>query len=243
MNRNRSPLRYLPVHAWDVARAPLLLFVIVSAGLAFVIWKIFGSRDTPNIAQLLDQLVSGTLLIAALIAVGGVAGTDIKQGYYRGYFAKPVAPWWFYLERWLLGGLAVLSIPLWLGLALQVAFHNGNGLTGRVFGAIALGYLLIGGAVLLISNFTSRDWLVVFLIYFLQGRMHDAAIVIDKMGQPVPAAVEWTVRLLPPFHLVSATQPLPTGADLVHVLGYGVGMVAVALALFAWRPLGQGGRA
>ncbi len=243
MNRAHSPLRYVGRQAWDVARAPLLLFVIVSAGLAFVVWKIFGSRDLPQIEQLLASLIAGTLLIATLIASGGVAGTDIKQGYYRAWFSKPIAPWWFYLERWLLGGLAVLSIPVWLGLSLQVAFGKGNGMTWPLFGAVALGYLLIGGAVLLFSTITARDWLVVFLVYFFEMRLHDASEVLTRMGTDLPWAVHWALVVLPPFHLVAANQPLPTGADLVHVLGYGGGMVLAALLMLRYRPLGSGGRA
>ncbi len=243
MTRNRSPLRYLGVHAWDVARAPLLLFVVVSAGLSFVIWKIFSTRNTPPMGDLLGELVSGTLLIAVLIAAGSVAGTDIKQGYYRAYFSKPIAPWWYYLQRWLVGGLAVLSIPLWLGLSLEVAFRAGTGLTWTIFAAVGLGYLLIGGAVLFFSTITSRDWLVVFLVYFFQMRLYDASVVMTKYGTEAPRAIKWLLVVLPPFHLVAANKPLPDTSQIIHVVGYGVGLVVAAMLMLRYRPLGSGGRA
>jgi hypothetical protein len=245
MTRDRSPLRYLRIHALEIARTQVLLFVIVSAGLAAVVWKIFG-QDIGRVFDATDMvstLVAGTLLVAVLLAAGGVAGTDIKQGYYRALFSKPIAPWWYYLQRWLLGGLAVLTIPVWLGLAFAVAFGQGTGLHAEVFAAVALGYLLIGGLVLLCSTFTSRDWLVAFLLYFMQARLHDAERLFTAMSRDVPPAMALTLKLLPPFDLVSARGPVPTGGDLVHVLGYGLAMVLAALLLLHFRPLGSGGRA
>lgn len=243
MTRDTSLLRYLPVHARDVARGPLALFVAVAAGLSFVLWRIFGNRDVPDVADLLGGLVAGTLMVAVLMASGGVAGNDIKQGYYRGYFSKPIAPWWFYLQRWLLGGVAVLTIPLWLGLGLALAFGSGTGITLELLGVIALGYLLIGGTVLLCSAVTARDWLVAFLVYFFQLRLHDATEMLSRIGTEVHWALEWAVRVLPPFHLITPTTGLPVGSELVHALGYGIGLVAAALVVLRTRPLGSGGRA
>ncbi|MCA9723356.1 MAG: hypothetical protein KC544_00890 [Gemmatimonadetes bacterium] len=245
MTRDTSPFRYLLVQALDLARAQLLLFVVVSAGLAGVIWKIFGDDvgRAFDAADMVGALLAGTLLIAILMAAGGVAGTDIKQGYYRALFSKPMAPWWFYLQRWLLGGLVVLTIPVWLGLAFAVAFGKGTGLSAEVFGVVALSYLLIGGAVLLFSTLTSRDWLVAFLLYFLQARLHDAEQIFTALSRDVPAAMALALKVLPPFDLVSPRAPLPSGGDLAHVLLYGAAMVAAALLLLRFRPLGSGGRA
>lgn len=243
MIRNRSPLRYLAVHAFDVARAPLALFAAVSIGLTFVLWRVFGGREMPDVADLLGGLVAGTLMIAVLFAAGGEAGTDVKQGYYRGYFSKPIAPWWFYLERWLLGGVAVLLIPFLLGGGLAIAFGAGTGITGALVGTVALGYLLIGGTVLLLSTVTARDWLVAFMVYFFQLRLHDVNEMLVRMEQEVHWALDLAVRILPPFHLITPTEGPPAGADLVHVLGYGLGMVILAVVILDRRPLGSGGRA
>ncbi len=243
MTRDRSPLRYLGHQARDVARGPLALFVVVSAGLAFILWRVFGAREAPDPADLLGGLVAGTLLVAVLIAAGGVAGNDIKQGYYRAWFSKPIAPWWFYLQRWLLGGVAVLTIPLWLGTGLALAFGAGTGISAALVGNVALGYLLIGGAVLLASTVSARDWLVVFLVYFFQRRLEEVQQMLDGLGQDVPWAVDALVRVLPPFHLVTPGAALPEGGELVRLLGYGLGMVALAVVVLRSRPLGSGGRA
>lgn len=244
MNRDRSPWRFLPVHLLDVARGPLLLFIAVSAGLALVLWRLLPQGGPlADGSELLGGLVSGTLMIGVLFATGGVAGVDIKQGYYRAYFSKPMAPWWFYLQRWLLGGLAVLTIPIWLGLGLQVFLGHGTGLSWQIFAAMGLCYLLIGGLVLLCSTVTARDWLVAFLVYFLQAQLHNAHEMLTRLQQDVPAAVTMLLRILPPFHLIRPGADLPTGLELMHVAGYGLAMVIAALLILAWRPLGSGGRA
>lgn len=244
MTRDRSPLRYLPIQARDVARTQLALFVAVSVGLTFVLWRVFGSQPiTPEPGELLGGLVAGTLMVAVLLASGGVAGTDIKHGYYRGYFSKPIPPWWFYLQRWLLGGVAVISIPFWLGAGLALAFGSGSGVTAELVGTVALAYLLIGGTVLLFSTVTSRDWLVAFFVYFFQLRLHDLEGVLSRVGTDVHWTLEIAVTVLPPFHLISPTGGLPQGGELVHALGYGIGLVAAALVLLRLRPLGSGGRA
>lgn len=243
MTRDRSPLRYLAIHARDVARGPLALFVIVSAGLCFILWRVFGARETPDVGDLLDGLVGGTLMVAVLIAAGGVAGNDIKQGYYRAYFSKPIAPWWFYLQRWLLGGVAVLTIPAWLGIGLALAFGEGTGISSALMANAGLGYLLIGGAVFLLSTVSARDWLVVFLVYFFQRRIEEVHRMLEGMGQEIPWAVEVLVRILPPFHLVAPGDAAPAGNALAHVLAYGLGMVALGIVVLRSRPLGSGGRA
>ncbi len=239
-----GPLRYCGRLARDVARTQGLLFAVAAFALALVSRRLAGGDASPvRSGDLLIALVSGTLLVAVLMVSGGVAGNDIKQGYYRALFSKPMAPWWYYLQRWLVGAVAVLSIPLWLALAFQLVFGAAGGLSWSLFGTVALGYLLIGGAVLLLSTVTARDWLVVFLIYFLQGRLRDVQQMLTRMGEQVPRLVDTVLVLLPPFDKVSVQAGLPHGGDLLHVLGYGTAMVGVALLIFAFRPLGSGGRA
>ena len=50
-------------------------------------------------------------------------------------------------------------------------------------------------------------------------------------------------RVLPPFHLLDPGADVLTGRPLIHVVAYGIGMLALALLLLVQRPLGSGGRA
>lgn len=245
MNRNISPARYLPLQLRDVATGPFALFAAVSAMLVLVAWRILSKR--PEIMSSPETFVQGTLTVvqtvAVLFAAGGVAGVDIQRGFYRAWFSKPITPWYFYLQRWLLGGAAVLTIPLMIGGGIALAFDGGSGVTPGLMGNLALAYLLIGSMVLLAGNFLERDWLVAFLVAFAQARLHDMIILFERMGETVHPAVVWTDRLLPPFHLVDPSTTMLSGNDLVHVVGYGAGMLVAALLLLRHRPLGSGGRA
>lgn len=245
MNRDISPARYLPVQVRDVALGPFALFAAVSAMLVLVAWRFLATR--PEIMASPEIFVRGTLsvvqTVAVLFAAGGVAGVDIQRGFYRAWFSKPITPWYFYLQRWLLGGAAVLTMPLMLGGGVALAFGGGSGVTPGLLGNLALAYLLIGSLILLCGNFLERDWLVAFLLVFAQGRLHDMITLFQRMGETVHPAVIWTDRLLPPFHLVNPSTTLLAGGDLVHVVGYGAGMLVAALLLLRHRPLGSGGRA
>jgi hypothetical protein len=56
---------------------------------------------------------------------------------------------------------------------------------------------------------------------------------------PIGAVLE---IILPPRHLLSLGDPLPTGIDLVQVLVYGTLVLFGALAMLRWRPLARGAR-
>lgn len=245
MTRNRSPFRYLPSHLMDVAQGPFALFAVVAATLGVILWRL-GRNDASAMSDpsvFVRQVVGSTLTLAVLAAAGGVAGNDIGRGFYRAWFSKPMAPWWFYLQRWLLGGLAVLTIPPLIGIGLQLFFGKGTGVTLELMEVVALGYLLVGGTVLLASVFTSRDWLFTFAITFTQARLDDIIRLMTMSKTEPPTTLTWAHTLLPPYHLISPMKGVPAGDDLLHVVGYGVGLVAIALVLLVVKPLGSGGRA
>jgi hypothetical protein len=240
MSRNSPTFRYAPWLARDVARGPGLLFLVVSIALAVIFWRI---KQRTGMAPPVDDIQSMTmtrvLLIACLIAVGGMVSTDVQQGFYRAWFSKPIAPWWYYLQRWLLGGIAVLLIPVVYGALLAPLIGGGLGITSELMIGMALRYLLIGSAVFFASTLSRWDWLFVFLLSAAQNGL--AGLV--TMGVELPPAVNVVYRVLPPFHLIDPSSPILTGRPLLHVVTYGVGMLALALLILVQRPLGSGGRA
>lgn len=244
MNHDKSPFRYAPWLALDLIKVQLALFATVSIVLPLVILRLQKNMATaPEAASILNATFMASLTIAVLMAIGGAIGGDLNGGFYRAWFSKPMAPSWYYLQRWLLAGIAVLLAPLMLGGMLALVLRHGSGLSVDLMVTIALGYLLIGSACLLISNFTSKDWLLVFLISFLQQRLATIVEQSAKLGFDLP---EWLVlvkKILPPFHLINPLKPMLHGLELVHVLAYGVAMLITALAIVQLRPLGSGGRA
>ncbi|MGH7584517.1 MAG: hypothetical protein ACREL5_14975, partial [Gemmatimonadales bacterium] len=250
MTSNDSPLRYLPWFVRDAVVWPLRMFVLGAVLVSVLVWRFkanmhlpgghpgpgnpFGSGIT-SIAQMMQVSVWALCLtVAILMTVGGIVGTDLERGYYRSWFSKPMAPYWYYLQRWLVGAVVILVTPVVLGLGLAASLGQ-TGLSWSFMAQIALAYLVIASATMLVSIFTSRGWLVVFLLAILQGVLSQVA----RSGL-IPM---WLVRIhqaLPPFHLVGMRAPLPHGGDLWHVVLYGVAMLVAALALLRFRPLGSG---
>jgi hypothetical protein len=240
MHRNTSPFRYLPWLARDVARGPGLLYLVISITLTIVFWRIKQRTGmAPEPGDILQQIFARVTLIAVLIATGGMVNTDVSQGFYRAWFSKPMAPWWYYLQRWLLGGVAVLLIPVVFGSLLALMLGGSPGITFELMAGLGLGYLLIGGAVFLVSSIGRFDWLFIFLLATAQGGL----AATRRLAMELPTALEWISRVLPPFHLIDPGAPLLSGRPLLHVLGYGTAMVLTALLILTYRPLGSGGRA
>ena len=250
MHRDRSPVRYLPWFARDVAIWPLSLFAGVAVGVALVIWKFKTGVGAGMAAPQAEGVQTGTwttsLTVAVLLATAGVVGVDMHAGFYRSWFSKPMPAWWYYLQRYLLGAVVVLLAPYMFGAALAVTLGTGFGVTGHLMGTIALAYLLLGSAVFLLSIFTQRGWLLVFLITVVQGLLGTLVRGFGPRGQmstDLWPPLVWLHRLLPPTDMVSVTQPALHGGDLAHVALYGAAMLLAALLCLRYRPLGSGGRA
>jgi hypothetical protein len=240
MTRDRSPFRYLGWHATDVLRGPVLFYAVVAAMLSFISWRMAQVAPvvpTPDRYQ--AQVFDSMLTLAVLIATAGIISADRQQGWYRAWFSKPITPWWFYLQRWLLGLGAVLLAPVFLGLGQLAILRSGTGITGALLATIALGYLLIGSAALLFAHVTQREWLVVFVLAAAQRGL--AGLV--TLDVDVPAYIEVVYRVLPPFHLIAPNEPMLAGTPLLHVIAYGLAMLVTALVLVEKRALGSGGRA
>ncbi len=244
MTIDRSPFRYVRWIAEDIFVWPFRMMLVVCVIIDVLVWRFANGSQTirgpgrvpVDMPHGLQMIVWGTgLTVVTLMTIGGIVGTDLERGYYRAWFSKPMSPMWFYLQRFIAGGIAVLLLPLVLGAGLALALHGNMGLSADLMTQVALGYLLVGGATLLASIFTSRGWLLVFLLAFMQNTLAG----FDQLNT-LPAWLLSVHAVLPPFQLVRASLAAPHGSELSHVLGYGLGMVAVSLALLRFRPLGNG---
>lgn len=245
MNRDESPLRYMPWFIRDAIVWPFRVFVATSVVIDLLVWRLATNThmggpgpagtvlDMPHGLQV--AIWSSGLTIAILMTVGGIVGTDLERGYYRSLFSKPMSPAWYYLQRFLVGAAVILLTPLVLGVGLALALRSNMGLTWHLIGQIGLSYLLVGSATFLVSRFSSKGWLFVFLASVLESVVSHVTMVPG-----VPAWLKILHQALPPFELTQPALPVPTGGALWHVVAYGAGMLALALTLLRTRPLGNG---
>jgi ABC-type transport system involved in multi-copper enzyme maturation permease subunit len=195
------------------------------------------TSGTGGEAPIFLAILDFTITAFALVATAGMVSSDFGLGYYRTLFARPVSPPLYYLQRWILGGVAVLVVTSIVGFA--AAARVGTDLPiGRVLAQAGLYYLLLGGLVFLLSTVTRRDWLVAVLIVAAHGGIGLAR----SLGAAATGVAAVLYVLLPPFRLVDVVDPVPTGADLLYVVGYGVALVLAALMVIRLRPLARGAR-
>ena len=238
---SRWPLRYAPWMARDLAMGPGLIYLAVALLAAWIVSQtgVTFSGGPGMGGTLLAKIVGQASLPFVLVATGGIVRTDLSEGYYRTLFSKPVSPVAYYLQRWLLGGVAVLVAVGLLVLAVAAGQRTAPVMDWPLLGRMALFYLLLVGLVFLISTLIRRDWIIALLIYILESVLHQ----ISTVGVHFSPFWRGLVAVLPPFHLVTEGAAAPAGRALLHVLVYGLAMVGLALVVLHRRALGSGGRA
>ncbi len=232
------PLRYLPWMAWDVARGPGVGMAVIGVLAAFLITSMtVVTSGSGGEAAVFLSILDVAVTVFALLATAGIVSADFALGYYRTLFARPVSPPLYYLQRWILGGAAVLIATCVVGFA--AAARIGADLPiGRVLAQSALFYLLLGGLVFLLSTVTRRDWLIAVLVV----AAHAGLGLARSLGAAASGTAAVLYTVLPPFRLVDVSEPVPASADLVYVLLYGSALVAAALGVIRLRPLARGAR-
>jgi ABC-type transport system involved in multi-copper enzyme maturation permease subunit len=232
------PLRYAGWTAWDVARGPGLGMVVVGALAALLITSLnVVTSGTSGDSMVFLGILDFAVTIFVLLATAGMVSADFGSGYYRTLFARPVHPPLYYLQRWLLGAVAVLLVSSGVGAA--AAARIGTALPiGRVLAQAALSYLLLGGLVFLLSTVTRRDWLIAVLVI----AAHAGLGLARSLGAAASGIAGLLYSVLPPISLVDMNEPVPTGSSLLHVLLYGGALVSLALGVIRFRPLARGAR-
>ena len=231
------PLRYLPWMARDLALSQGAVLVAVGV----LAWLIMSRVDpTPAAGDgpgMVRAALSQMSLPFLLFCSAAIVSNDRVHGYYRSFFSRPVSPPWYYLARWVLGGLMfLLAVPvLTLGLSLAVGRFP---VSWEVMAQLALSYLLLGGLIFFLSAFVRYDWLLGMLVLMVQGTLYS----LHRNGVDLPAIWDFVLTILPPIYQASLNSPLPTGPGLTHILLYGSGLVIAGLLLLRLRPLGAGGR-
>lgn len=234
----RLPTRYAGWMVRDLAFGPGLLMAALTLLAALLVSRVQVTGPLGDAARAASLAVlDWTAIALTLLATGGVVSADFAIGHQRTLFAKPVSPPLYYLQRWLIAGVAVL-----IGSAVvaqTIASRFGMALLGPGFVArLALLYLVIGGLVFLMSTLIRGDWLAVAALLAWQTLMGMAHSMGMERG-PIGAVLE---LLLPPRQLLHLGDPLPDGAGLLQLVGYGAAALLGALAVLRWRPLARGAR-
>ena len=231
------PLRYARWMARDLFLSQGIMLLVIAVLTGIILARISPRLEAARGAEILTAMLSQLGWLFVLYLVGGMVSTDRVQGYYRSYFSRPVPPWGYYLQRWLLGGVVMaLMIPvLYLAVGVVIGWIR---FPWELVAKASLLYLLFGGLCFFLSTLTRLDWTHAIVLYFLDFILYH----LRQEGAKLSAILNFVADIIPPFHLTDPLKALPAGVDLFHCLAYGLALVLAALAVLRWRPMGVGGR-
>ncbi|NUO65648.1 MAG: hypothetical protein HOQ11_10830 [Gemmatimonadaceae bacterium] len=109
-------------------------------------------------ARAIEQPVSFTWFITALMAVHGISANDRTSGRFRLLFAKPVSVAHFYGQAFALYGVLYLVLALLFVASMGAIFPIARVTAVGAFAVLVASYLLVGGVCFLLSALWRFDW-------------------------------------------------------------------------------------
>lgn len=235
------PVRYLGWSLRDAALRPGMAALIVAALATFLATRMPVRLTNETTEQLMVRFVGQFDWLVILIATSGMVAWDRTSGFYRTLFSYPVNPALYYLQRWILAGLAAtLLIPF---ASIGFTIVSGHFLySGPLLVRFLVKYLLLGGVTFALSSLVRADWAIAFVLSAVQSILHG----LEVAGIALSGFTRAFSHALPPFHVGSFSMlqapGYPTGSELLHAFLYGAGILLVAMLVLMFRPLGSGGR-
>lgn len=241
----RALTAYAPWHFRDVVTRALVPMAFFSVFGGLPIAASFYARPktgaTPEqVAQFVQMVYVNVaplcILLGAFLSMTQGISADREKQHVRFVFAHPVAPALFYLQRFV---ITVFTYALFF-VPVPLALRAMGATVPLLESAVAMGtaVILIGGLTTLLAALTNRDGIVLILTWVLTQTLQQLA----SQG----SIAEWVrpvVRGLPPAgSLNEALQSLLMAGewpvtDLVHINGYGLGLLIAGLLVLRRAPL------
>ena len=167
-----------------------------------------------------------------------VVALDREKQHFRFLLAHPVAAWEYYLQRFAVGLVLFVAAIALVPLTFSALVSDVPVIA--LMKAAALEGLLVGALATLCGVLVNKDGLALIGVFLLSKILQD----LDKVDQ-LASWIEPIARGLPPIALEGEIrQQLLSGTavasgDLLHVVAYAIGMLAVALFLVKRLPLAR----
>lgn len=216
---------------------PLLILGAIFGWLGYV--GSGGTLGEPGARALFAQMIIGSVLpqlalFGTIMAANGMVANDLRLGYFRFLFAKPVSAPRYYAQAFLINwaGFAAVAVVFFgmLALALRQPLA-----TGAVAYAV-LFFPALGGIIFLFSTVTRFDWLGASILWA-------GGLLAASMAGIGKAWAAFLLPVLPPSYHASGVMeallrgaPLPAGETL-HLVGYGAVCFLLGLIVLRYRPL------
>jgi hypothetical protein len=234
----RPLFAYAPWQAREMAVRALapLAVVLVIGGIP--IYAFLNGQDvvdfTNNTTQadavraIYQNVVTLAITLGAFLFMSSSIAMDRDKQHVRFLFSRQVNPVNYYLQRFLLG---LLLFPVVLGLvpsAIEL-FMTDVQVLGSL-AAFAVSLVLVGGLTVLMAALTNKDGLALIISYIAIRTLQQlsAQDLLKDWMDPI-------VRGMPPIETMNVvSKALVEGnsvqaTDVIHVLGYGLGLLAAGL--------------
>lgn len=241
-------LAYIPWHARDgIVRAltsPLMFALLAGIPLATMTYdgSLASVATDPRMREFGTTLYlnvgSLAMTLGAVLQMSQVVALDRERQFFRFLFAHQVAPWTYYLQRFVVG------VALFAALfTLVPIIYSQVVLPVNILGALRAAVLFgafVGALALLCGAFTKRDGLALIVIYLTAASIQPSQVYVE-----LPTWAQWFSKILPPVDAAASvrnawmrgTDAVP--ADLWLTLGWTAGMLAAALFVIRRLPLAR----
>lgn len=225
------------------ALSPLLVFAVL---VALPLWATAGTNAGTDGSDaslqmmklnLFQSMAGLCVLIGGLVVANGTISTDRERQHVRFLFAHPVSPLAFYLQRYIVGTLAVSAL-----FVIGPAVYSAAVIEVPVWGAlqaILLSCLFYGALTMLAGAVTAKDGALVIGV-FLVGSVTQQLTAADT----APQLVRIIATILPPVNDVGDHIRFLLGGrigrDPMPLWGVGLwtaGMLGAAMALVRRGPM------
>lgn len=161
---------------------------------------------------LLDGSLRGTSPFLVMVATYGIIGEDVRRGYFRFLFAKPISPVLYYAQAFLAALIAFLAVQLIIvavwALAVEPAWPERWLLERTAF------FLSFGSVIFALSRVLPIDWLIGWLLFGVGSEVRDWYPVSESLRGKVFNVV------FPPSHLMESGLFPVEGIEWGHVRGW-----------------------
>jgi hypothetical protein len=224
-------LRFFPRQLRDMlfTRGAAMLVIVAVLVLPVLLIDFAARPGEVDWKAILSSNLGDMTLFLTMVATYGIIGEDVRRGYFRFLFCKPISPLWYYVQAfvaaWIaffavqlvvIGIFAVAREPVWPGQALVRSWGE---------------FLLLGAIIFGLSRITRLDWLLGILLVVLGPILRTAYPASESLRGKLINAV------MPPSHLFDR-QLFPEGLawpQVAWLLGYAG--LALALGLFLVRAI------
>lgn len=228
-------LKYFPRQLRDMLLTRGAAMLVVGVIFSLPAWLVEGAVANADAAAVLRGSLSGMSAFLTLIATYSIIGEDVRRGYYRFLFAKPISPVQFYAQSFVAALIAFLTVQLMIigvfALVVEPVWPEG---VLRETSAI---FVLLGSVIFALSRATRLDWLLGLTMFILGNGV--------RTWYPPAEFLRGKILnvLMPPSHLLEPVLFSPDGIDWGNVTwvgGYSAVCIAIGLSLVRFVPLSSG---